>query len=62
MFVGDLGVKLRIWSIENRFRCVMVAVYEAAQLELKPTFMFEIVRTCHPKHLLMMMGGDFNII
>ena len=39
-----------------------MAVYGAAQPELKPEFLADLVRICGSEQLPLLVGGDFNII
>lgn len=39
-----------------------MAVYGAAQPELKPDFLADLVRVCGDERLPIIVGGDFNII
>src|SRR3954468_18162458 len=40
----------------------LVAVYGAAQPELKAEFLADLVRICGDERLPILVGGDFNII
>ena len=39
-----------------------MAVYGAAQPVLKPEFLADLVQICGSEQLLILVGGDFNII
>lgn len=58
---GDFAVKFKITSKMDGFRWALVAVYGAAQPELKSEFLADLVRICDKK-LPLLIGGDFNII
>ena len=59
--LGDFAVKFRITSKEDGFQWALIAVYGAAQRELKPNFLADLVRICDER-LPLLIGGDFNII
>ena len=59
---GDFAVKFRVRSKLDGFRWSLVAVYGAAQPELKPDFLVDLVRICGDETLPILVGGDFNII
>lgn len=59
---GDLYVKFHVRNKENAFQWILVAVYGAAQEEYKEAFLTELVRSCRKESLLILIGGDFNII
>jgi hypothetical protein len=59
---GDFAVKFRVRSKLDGFRWSLVAVYGAAQPELKPDFLADLVRICGDETLPILVGGDFNII
>ena len=58
---GDFAVKFKITSKMDGFRWALVAVYGAAQPELKSEFLADLVRICD-EQLPLLIGGDFNII
>ena len=60
--MGDFVVKFRVRSKEDGFNWALVAVYGAAQPELKPDFLADLVRMCGSEQLPYLVGGDFNII
>ena len=62
MVQGDFSVKFRVRSKLDGFRWSLVAVYGAAQPELKPDFLADLVRICGDENLPLLVGGDFNII
>ena len=62
MVRGDFAVKFRVRSKLDGFRWSLVAVYGAAQPELKPYFLADLVRICGNETLPILVGGDFNII
>jgi hypothetical protein len=59
---GEFAVKFHVRSKIDGFRWALVAVYGAAQPELKPDFLVDLVRICGDERLPIMVGGDFNII
>ena len=59
---GDFAVKFRVRSKTDGFRWALVAVYGAAQPELKAEFLADLVRICGDESLPILVGGDFNII
>jgi hypothetical protein len=59
---GDRCVKFYVESKSDHFRWALVAVYGVAQNEHKPEFLAELVRICEEEPLLILVGGDFNII
>ncbi|XP_073357704.1 uncharacterized protein [Aegilops tauschii subsp. strangulata] len=60
--MGDFAVKFRVRSKVDAFNWALVAVYGAAQPELKPKFLADLVRICGSEQLPILVGGDFNII
>ena len=58
----EFAVKFRVRSKIDGFRWALVAVYGAAQPELNPDFLANLVRICGGERLPIMVGGDFNII
>ncbi|XP_073355099.1 uncharacterized protein [Aegilops tauschii subsp. strangulata] len=60
--MGDFAVKFRVRSKVDGFNWALVAVYGAAQPELKPEFLADLVRICGSEQLPNLVGGDFNII
>jgi hypothetical protein len=59
---GDFFVKFRVRDRKGYFKWVLVAVYDAAQLEFKESFLTELVQACRGECLPLCIGGDFNII
>ena len=59
---GDFAVMFRVRYKLDGFRWSLVAVYGAAQSELKPDFLPDLVRICGDETLAIPVGGDFNII
>ena len=59
---GDFAVKFRVRSKIDGFRWALVAVYGAAQPELKPEFLANLVRICGDERLPISVGGYFTII
>jgi hypothetical protein len=62
MEVGDFVVKFHVHSRSNGFSWALLAVYGAAQTQLKPDFLAELARICGSKSPPMLVGGDLNII
>ena len=60
--LGDFAVKFRVCSKVDGFRWALVVVYGAAQPELKPNFLADLVRVSGDERLPILVGGDFNII
>ena len=60
--MGEFAVKFRVRSKADGFDWALVAVYGAAQPELKPDFLADLVRICGNEQLPLLVGGDFNII
>ena len=60
--MGDFAVNFRVRSKDDGFNWALVAVYGAAQPELKPDFLAYVVRICGSEQLPILVGGDFNII
>jgi hypothetical protein len=44
---GDFFVKFRLRNRRDDFKCVLVAVYGAAQPEFKESFLTELVQSCN---------------
>ena len=53
---GDFAVKFRVRSKIDGFRWALVAVYGAAQAELKPDFLADLVRICGDERLPILVG------
>ena len=60
--LGEFAVKFRVRTKADGFDWALVAVYGAAQPELKQDFLADLVRVCGNKQLPILVGGDFNII
>ncbi|XP_073359665.1 uncharacterized protein [Aegilops tauschii subsp. strangulata] len=60
--MGDFAVKFRVRSKVDGFNWALVAVYGAAQPELKLEFLADLVLICGSEQLPILVGGDFNII
>ena len=60
--MGDFAVKFRVRSKADGFNWALAAVYGAAQPELKPDFLADMVRICGFEQLPILVEGDFNII
>jgi hypothetical protein len=63
--LGDFAVKFRVRSKVDEFQWALVAVYGAAQLELKPDFLADLVSVCGDERLqswleviLTLLGGE----
>ena len=59
---GDFAVKFRVRLKQDGIQWALVAVYGAAQPELKMDFLANLVRVCGNERLHVLVGGDFNII
>ena len=59
---GDFCIKLQIKNKLDAFMWSLVIVYGAAQENLKPDFLAELVRICENEDRPLLLGGDFNII
>ena len=55
--MGDFAVKFRVRSKADGFNWALVAVYGAAQPELKPEFLADLVRICGSEQLPTLVGG-----
>ena len=53
---GDFAVKFCVRSKIDGFRWALVAVYGAAQPELKPEFLADLVRICGDERLPILVG------
>ena len=53
---GEFAVKFRVRSKVDGFKWALVVVYAAAQLELKPDFLADLVRICGDETLPIMVG------
>ena len=56
MVMGDFAVKFRVRSKEDEFNWALVAVYGAAQPELKPEFLADLVRIFGSEQLPILVG------
>ena len=54
--LGDFAVKFRVRTKADGFDWALVAVYGAAQPELKPDFLADLVRVCGNKQLSILVG------
>ena len=54
--MGDFAVKFRVRSKTDGFNWALVAVYGAAQPELKPDFLADLVRICGSEQLPILVG------
>ena len=54
--MGDFAVKFRMRSKADGFNWALVAVYGAAQPELKPEFLADLVRICGSEQLPILVG------
>ena len=55
---GDFAVKFRVRSKLDGFQWSLVAVYGAAQPELKPDFLADLVRICGDETLPILVGTN----
>jgi hypothetical protein len=53
---GDFFVKFRLRDKRSDFKCVLVAVYGAAQPEFKESFLTELVQSCSNEQLPLCIG------
>jgi hypothetical protein len=59
---GDFYIKFKVRSRKDDFKWVLVVVYGAAQPDYKEVFLTELVHACSKENLLILLGGDFNIL
>ena len=62
VLAGDFCVKFHVKSKNDGFLWALLAVYGAAQDQLKDEFLSELVRICDSETLPLIVGGDFKII
>ena len=55
-------MKFHLKNRDDDFQWVLVAVYDAAQIQFKEKFLTELVYACRKESLPILVGGDFNII
>ena len=55
--MGDFAVKFQVRSKADGFNWALVAVYGAAQPELKPEFLADLVRICGSEQLPILVGA-----
>ena len=55
--MGEFAVKFRVRTKADGFDWALVAVYGAAQPELKPDFLADLVRICGNEQLPLLVGG-----
>lgn len=60
--LGDYHIRFNVRNKEDGFEWVLIAVYGAAQSELKEAFLTEMVQLCNMDDKPLLVGGDFNII
>jgi hypothetical protein len=58
----DFYVKFHLCTKEDSFKWALVAVYGAAQVDLKEQFLTELVQMCSHEHMPILIDGDFNIL
>ena len=58
--MGEFAVKFRVRTKADGFDWALVAVYEAAQPELKPDFLADLVRVCGNEQLPLLVGAGFQ--
>ena len=56
MVMSDFAVKFRVRCKEDGFNWALVAVYGAAQPELKPEFLADLIRICGSEQLPILVG------
>ena len=54
--MGEFAVKFRVRTKADGFDWALVAVYGAAQPELKPDFLADLVRVCGNEQLPILVG------
>jgi hypothetical protein len=59
---GNFFVKFKIKNKADNFEWILIAVYSAAQDEEKEKFLQELVRVCNAENIVLIVGGDFDII
>lgn len=59
---GHFAVKFRVRSKHDGFQWALMAVYGAAQPELKMDFLADLVRLCGNEQLPILVGGNCNIV
>jgi hypothetical protein len=59
---GDFHIKLHIRNKADNFIWSLVAVYGAAQVELKAAFLRELVNLAKDNPYPIIIGGDFNLL
>ena len=59
---GEFHVKLHIRNKADNFTWTLVAVYGAAQDELKAVFLRELVNLAKDNPYPILIGGDFNLL
>ena len=59
---GEFFIRFKVRHREDDFKFNLISVYGPAQHEYKSHFLSEIVRVCSKEALLIVIGGDFNII
>jgi hypothetical protein len=59
---GDYYIKFHLCNKAYEFKWALVVVYGPAQDELKESFLAELVNMCSHESLLLIVGGDYNIL
>ena len=59
---GDFHIKFHLRNKIDGFHWNLIAVYGAARIEQKNSFLTELVQCCQYDSLSLLVGGDFNII
>lgn len=59
---GDFAIKFHVRSTLDGFKWALVVVYGAAQPELKPDFLADLVRVYGDERLPILVGSNFNMI
>ena len=62
MVMGDFAVKFRVRSKVDGFNWALVAVYGAAQPELKPDFLADLARICGSEQLPILVREILTLL
>jgi hypothetical protein len=60
--IGEFYIKLHVYNKADNFIWSLVAVYGAAQEELKADFLRELVNLAKDNPYPILIGGDFNLL
>jgi hypothetical protein len=59
---GDFYIKFHLCNKVDDYKWALVVVYGPAQDEFKESFLAELVNMCSHERLLLLVGGDYNIL